>query len=82
MVTDSLDGLKSAFDTWRRTRRNIREHIPETLVTRARRAAQEHGASAVVEATSVSLPMRDDFAVVDFYYFDRVLARLGLGASC
>ena len=54
MAIDSLNELKSAFDSWRRTRRNIREHIPATLVIRARQAAREHGASAVVEATKVA----------------------------
>lgn len=53
MKVDSLDKLKSAFAEWRRSKRYVREPMPEELVARARRATEKHGVRAVVSVTQV-----------------------------
>lgn len=53
MKVDSLDGLKSAFAQWRRSKSHAREPIPEQLRARARRATKKHGVTAVVRVTRV-----------------------------
>jgi len=53
MKVDSLDGLRSAFAQWRRSKKHAREAMPEELLARARRVAEEHGVPAVVRVTRV-----------------------------
>jgi hypothetical protein len=53
MNEKSLDGLKTAFDSWRSRKRHPREAIPGALLARARRAARHHGSAAVARATKV-----------------------------
>jgi hypothetical protein len=53
MKVDSLDGLRSAFEEWRRSKKHAREAIPEELRARARRAMERHGVRAVVGVTRV-----------------------------
>jgi hypothetical protein len=53
MKVDSLEELESEFTGWRRSKKHIREPIPEELLTRARRAANKHGVKAVVGVTRV-----------------------------
>lgn len=53
MKIDSLKELKSAFANWRRGKKHVREPIPEDLLARARRAAEEHGVPAIVRVTRV-----------------------------
>ena len=53
MVVDSLPELKSAFDTWRRERANIRVPVPQGLIERAARAVAVHGRVAVRAATRI-----------------------------
>jgi hypothetical protein len=48
MKVDSLDGLRSAFEEWRRSKKHAREAMPEELLARARRAMERHGMRAVV----------------------------------
>lgn len=47
----NLNGLKVAFEGWRKTKRYKREAIPKELVRRARELAAIHGVSEVLEAT-------------------------------
>jgi hypothetical protein len=53
MPIESLAELKSAYDSWRSSRQNLRVPIPQALLERARQAAQIHGPSAVQRATKV-----------------------------
>jgi hypothetical protein len=53
MKVDSLDGLRSAFEEWRRSKKHAREAMPEELRARARRAMERHGMRAVVGVTRV-----------------------------
>jgi hypothetical protein len=53
MKVDSLSELKTAFARWRRSKRHLREAVPEELLDRARRAMEVHGAKAVVRATKL-----------------------------
>jgi hypothetical protein len=53
MKVDSLDELRVAFARWRRAKRHVREAVPEELLVRARRAAEQHGVKAVVRAIQV-----------------------------
>jgi hypothetical protein len=53
MKVDSLDGLRTAFEEWRRSKKHEREEMPEDLVARARRAMERHGKRAVVGVTRV-----------------------------
>ena len=53
MKVDSLDGLRSAFEEWRRSKKHAREAMPEELRARARRAIERHGVRAVVGVTRV-----------------------------
>jgi hypothetical protein len=53
MKVDSLDGLRSAFEEWRRSKKHAREAMPEQLLARARRAMERHGMRAVVGVTRV-----------------------------
>jgi hypothetical protein len=53
MKDDSLDGLKSAFEEWRRSKRHVREPMPRELLARARQATKKHGVKAVVGVTRV-----------------------------
>lgn len=52
-VDESLAGLKTAFDEWRRRKRHPREAIPANLVESARLAVRRHGPAAVVRATKI-----------------------------
>ena len=53
MKVDSLDELKSAFAGWRKRKKHPREAMPEELLTRAQRATEKHGVTAVVRVTRV-----------------------------
>src|SRR3972149_741686 len=53
MKVESLDELKSAFEEWRRSKRHVRESMPQELLARARRATKKHGVRAVVRVTRV-----------------------------
>ena len=53
MKVDSLDELKSAFAGWRKRKKHPREAMPEELLTRAQRATEKHGVTAVVGVTRV-----------------------------
>jgi hypothetical protein len=53
MKVDSLDELRSAFAAWRRSKKYVREAMPEELLARARRATEKHGVTAVVGVTGV-----------------------------
>ena len=53
MQVDSLDELRSAFAQWRKTKKSVREAVPEELLARAQRSAMKHGVPAVVRATGV-----------------------------
>ena len=53
MKVDSLDELKSAFEAWRRSKRHVRESMPQQLLARAHRATKKHGVRAVVRVTRV-----------------------------
>ena len=48
MKVDSLKDLESAFANWRRSKKHVREAVPEELLARARRAVKKHGLKAVV----------------------------------
>ena len=54
MAVESLDELKLAFDTWRRTKKYSSESAPDVLVARARRAARVLGVGAVAQATKMT----------------------------
>ena len=53
MQIDALDDLEYAFAEWRKGKSYAREPMPEELLVRARRAAREHGVTAVVRVTGV-----------------------------
>jgi hypothetical protein len=53
MKVDSLDELGSAFAEWRRSKKQVREAMPEELLVRARRATKMHGVKAVVRVVQV-----------------------------
>lgn len=53
MKVDSPSELETAFVRWRRSKRHVREAVPEELLERARRAIEVHGAKAVVRATKL-----------------------------
>lgn len=53
MKVDSVDELRLAFAQWRRGKRHVREAVPEELLARARRAAKQHGVTAVVSVTRI-----------------------------
>lgn len=53
MKVDSPSDLETAFARWRRSKRHVREAVPDELLERARRAMEVHGAKAVVRATKV-----------------------------
>ena len=53
MKIDSLAELETAFVRWRKTKRHVREQVPDRLCARARRAARVHGLTAVVRATKL-----------------------------
>ena len=53
MKVDSLKELEAAFAKWRRRKKYAREPVPEKLLSRAQRAAKEHGLPAVVRVTRV-----------------------------
>lgn len=53
MKTDSLAELETAFVRWRKTKRHVREQVPDQLYARARRAVRVHGLTAVVRATKL-----------------------------
>lgn len=53
MQSESLEGLKAAFEEWRSRRRHVREAIPAGLVERARQAARSYGPAEVARATKV-----------------------------
>ena len=50
---ESLDGLKSAFSKWRRSKKHIREGIPDELIARAQRCVTTYGLASVARATGV-----------------------------
>jgi hypothetical protein len=53
MKVESLDELKSAFEEWRRSKRHVREPMPQQLLARACRATKKHGVKSVVGVTRV-----------------------------
>ena len=53
MKVDSLDELRSVFAEWRRSKKYVREPMPEELLARARRATEKHGVKVVVSVTRV-----------------------------
>jgi hypothetical protein len=53
MKVDSPSDLETAFARWRRSKRQVREAVPEELLERARRSMEVHGAKAVVRATKL-----------------------------
>ena len=53
MKVDSLAELQAAFAAWRRQKKHTRESMPEELLARAHRAAEQHGEQAVVRVTRV-----------------------------
>ena len=56
MKVDSPSELETAFVRWRRSKRHVREAVPDELLERARRAMEVHGAKAVVRATKLERP--------------------------
>ena len=53
MKTDSLAELETAFIRWRKTKRHVREQVPDQLYSRALRAVRVHGLPAVARATKL-----------------------------
>jgi len=53
MPSESLAGLKAAFEEWRSNKRHLREAVPVELLQRARVAARQHGPAAVARATKL-----------------------------
>lgn len=53
MTEATLEELGTAFETWRKHRRNIREPVPKTLWEQVTRAIDTYGAHAVAQATKL-----------------------------
>jgi hypothetical protein len=49
----SLEELGSAFETWRKNKRNAQEPVPKALWAQTLRAAEMHGAAAVSQVTKI-----------------------------
>jgi hypothetical protein len=49
----SLEELGSAFETWRKNKRNAREAVPKALWAQTLRAIEKHGAHAVSQVTKI-----------------------------
>jgi len=53
MTEVSLEELGSAFETWRKNKRNAREAVPKALWAQTLVAVEKHGALAVSQVTKI-----------------------------
>lgn len=53
MTEESLAELVSAFENWRKNKRNARDPVPKELWVRTLRAVEIHGALSVSRATKI-----------------------------
>jgi hypothetical protein len=53
MTEESLAELATAFENWRKNRRNLREPVPQALWEQTIRAIDVHGDHAVAQATKL-----------------------------